>query len=149
VLHEEFLNHVLPAIPNAKLNIVREQNVPSHSSVTSHGYVSVETLVGLYQSSWVFCLPSSYEGFGVPYVEALSTGTPIVYTPNEGGDYVLDQGRYAVRTNIETLGCDLSSLLQDDEKRKKLATDGIQRSTLFDLQRIASTYVKLVDQHVG
>jgi phosphatidyl-myo-inositol alpha-mannosyltransferase len=50
----------------------------------------------------VFCLPSSYEGFGIPYAEALMSGLPVVATPNPGARYVLD-------------GCSAASLVPDGE----------------------------------
>ena len=45
------------------------------------GQVSDAELVDLYRSSWLFCLPSSYEGFGIPYAEAMANGCPVVATP--------------------------------------------------------------------
>ena len=45
------------------------------------GRVSDEELARLYARAWVFCLPSSYEGFGIPYAEAMSAGLPVVATP--------------------------------------------------------------------
>ena len=51
----------------------------------------LERLIELYQQAWLFCLPSSYEGFGVPYIEAMSCGTPVVATPNAGAREVLEE----------------------------------------------------------
>ena len=50
-------------------------------------------LIAAYQRAWVFCLPSDYEGFGIPYAEAMSCGLPVVATRNLGARYVTDEGR--------------------------------------------------------
>lgn len=48
------------------------------------GKVSLERLTEFYRRAWLFCLPSSYEGFGVPYIEAMASGTAVVATRIRG-----------------------------------------------------------------
>ena len=68
------------------------------------GRLDDEALAEAYRRAWVFCLPSDYEGFGIPYAEALASGTPVVATPNVGARYVLDDGRAGVIVDLPELG---------------------------------------------
>ena len=52
-----------------------------------------DELVEEYGRAWVFCLPSTYEGFGIPYAEAMAAGLPVLATPNIGARFVTDEGR--------------------------------------------------------
>lgn len=70
--------------PRLKLRIVRDQDTYDHEFIISHGYVEQATLVELYSSSWCTVLPSSYEGFGLPYIEPKACGTPPIAVPNPG-----------------------------------------------------------------
>ena len=54
------------------------------AGITVLGRLDDEELAREYRAAWVFCLPSSYEGFGIPYAEAMASGTPVVATPNPG-----------------------------------------------------------------
>lgn len=78
-------------VPAARMIIVsrdfvREPGVESHSGLSS------DQIGALFRSSWVLCSTSSYEGFGVPYAEALVSGLPIVTTNNPGARDVLGSG---------------------------------------------------------
>jgi phosphatidylinositol alpha-mannosyltransferase len=95
-LVEAFSTTVRDAFPNAELWIVRDDTELQIPGVKVFGGVSEAELIDLYQQAWVFCLPSSYEGFGVPYIEAMACGTPVVATPNPGALQVLDGGRYGL-----------------------------------------------------
>ncbi len=55
--------------------------------------VPFEKLCELYQRAWILCLPSTYEGFGVPYIEAMASGTVAVASPNPGAKEILDNGK--------------------------------------------------------
>ena len=46
------------------------------------GRLGAEALADAYRRAWVFCLPSDYEGFGIPYAEALASGTPVALLTN-------------------------------------------------------------------
>ncbi len=70
--------------------------------VTVLGRLSDDELADEYGRAWVFCLPSSYEGFGIPYAEAMTAGLPVVATPNVGARYVTDEG--AVGSLVELPG---------------------------------------------
>jgi glycosyltransferase involved in cell wall biosynthesis len=100
----------------------------------------IEKLAELYRRAWVFCLPSSYEGFGRPYAEAMAAGTPVVATPNPGAMEVLDNGRYGIIAEPTTLGRTIVSLLQDRPRREYLAAAGLVRVQAFAWERVVDEY---------
>ena len=144
VLAEAFVEHVLPALPDAELWMV-SRDVPDdvHPSVKALGRVSDEELADLYARAWAFCLPSSYEGFGIPYAEAMASRLPVVATPNPGSRFVTDEGRAGILVDDDRLGPELLDLLRDDARRGDLATRGWERSREFSLERVVSAYEDL------
>ncbi len=149
LLVSTFVDQVKSTFPSAVLNIVREEKKTKHKDVFVHGFVDQDYLVDLYRSSWIFCLPSSYEGFGVPYIEAMACGTAVVATPNDGSLEVLGDGKYGVLSNTVTLGDDIISLLRNPGKLRKLETNGIERSKDYVWSNVVSKYIELVKQYHG
>ena len=142
---EIFRDAVRPAIPTAQLWMVCT-DAPAADGVTVFGTVSTERLADLYRRAWVFCLPSSYEGFGVPYIEAMASGTPVVATPNPDAREVLDGGRYGVLAKPEELAGSFIKLLTDANERERLAALGLERAKMFGWDCIIDQYESLYDQ---
>ncbi len=134
-----FREKIKLAIPEAELWIVAEQGA-AEKGVRWCGKVSTEELATLYRQAWVFCLPSSYEGFGVPYVEALACGTPVVASPNAGAREVLDEGRFGVISRDDDLAGSLLALLRDPDARARLGASGPVRAAAFDQNVVAARY---------
>jgi phosphatidyl-myo-inositol alpha-mannosyltransferase len=141
LLAEAFVKSVLPRIPDAQLWMVTN-DVPEgvHPSIRERGRLTDAELADLYRQAWVFCLPSSYEGFGVPYIEAMASGLAVVATPNVGARYVTDEGTFGVLANVDELGDAVASLLADPIRRATLATAGLERVNDFSLRSVAERY---------
>ncbi|GAB3603038.1 hypothetical protein GCM10027411_12270 [Microbacterium aureliae] len=139
-----FSDDIRPVVPGATLRMVT-QDAPEvlPSGVIALGRLSDEALAAEYRRAWVFCLPSSYEGFGVPYAEAMSAGLPVVATPNIGARYVTDNGRCGILAPLDRLGDRLIELLRDEVLRERLTKAGLSRAKLFALTRIADQYEEL------
>lgn len=137
-----FEQTIRPVFPDAQLWMVCG-DAPDAPAVTVFGHVSEAKLVELYQQAWVFTLPSSYEGFGVPYIEAMACGTPVVATPNPGAVEVLQGGRYGRIVEPEQLGEALLALLQDEAERNRLAADGLERSKIYQWSSVVEQYSAL------
>ena len=138
-----FDKQIRTRIPNAELWIVRDSTPVNVPGVTVFGSVSQDLLIHLYQSAWCFCLPSLYEGFGVPYIEAMACGTPVVASPNPGALEVTKDGQYGLIANLPNLGDELIRLLDDRDLQKHmsdLALDYVQR---FDIDKVAQRYLDL------
>lgn len=144
-LQDVFEREVRPLLPRAQLWLVcgREYSSPG---VRAFGYVPEQQLAELYRQAWVFCLPSIYEGFGVPYIEAMASGTPVVATPNPGALEVLDEGRYGLLVPDEKLGRTLGELLQDQERRQFYAQRGLERCRIYSWERVVSAYEELFQE---
>jgi glycosyltransferase involved in cell wall biosynthesis len=142
LLLEQFQEVVQPQVPDARLWMVCG-DAPEADGVTVFGRVSTEMLTDLYRRATVFCLPSSYEGFGVPYVEAMASGTPVVATPNPGARDVLNGGRYGRLINAEELGDGIVSLLRDPEQQRYLREAGLERAKRYRWDRIVQEYEKV------
>jgi glycosyltransferase involved in cell wall biosynthesis len=145
LLMEAFAKTIRPAIPAAKLWMVCN-DAPAAPGVEVLGKLSTPDLADRYRRAWIFCLPSSYEGFGVPYIEAMASGTPVVATPNPGAKEVLANGKFGVLTQPDQLGHTLLTLLQSPEDRQRLTTLSLQRAQNFAWPTIAAQYESLYAQ---
>lgn len=109
---------------------VRKYNM--ESDVILPGYIAEEDKAPLMKSAQIFCLPSLYEGFGIPILEAMSVGTPVVASdiPSQrevAGEAALffdpkDPSELAQRIEI---------LLENKEKRNTLIDKGKERVKIF------------------
>ena len=103
------------------------------------GYVSSSELAALYRGAAVVALPSLYEGFGMPAVEALAAGAPLVLSDlpvfrEVAGDAAL----YAPARRPDLWRQQLQRVLGDDTLRRDLARRGRQRAAQFDWHRAAA-----------
>ena len=145
LLMEEFEAVIRPALPDAQLWMVCE-SAPEAAGVTVFNRIPLEQLTDLYRRAWVFCLPSSYEGFGVPYIEAMASGLPVVATPNPGACEVLDNGKFGILTEPGVLGKTILELLQNGAERERLTALGLQRVQEFTWDHIVDQYEAVYSQ---
>jgi glycosyltransferase involved in cell wall biosynthesis len=138
-LAEIFARDVQSHIPDAELIMVSDSDV-TLNGVRYEGRVSLERLIELYQSSWIFCLPSTYEGFGVPYIEAMAAGTAVVATANLGACEILLDGIYGEVSTDGDLGKTLRNLLSDHDRRSNFARAGVARAASFRWDIVAAKY---------
>lgn len=150
LLHRTFREYIQPRVPEAKLWMVCS-DAPTAPGIEVLGRISDEDLADRYRRAWVFCLPSTYEGFGVPYAEALVSGTPVVASPNAGATEVLDGGRLGVLAADADLGRSLVELLVDPELRRHYEALALTQRSRFDMRIIAQQYVDLIETqlHAG
>ena len=102
------------------------------------GYISHGELLALYRGAALVVLPSFYEGFGLPALEAMGTGTPLVLADipvlrEVGGDAAL----YAPPERPDRIAAQLAAVLTDDALAADLAARGRRRATEFTWQRAA------------
>lgn len=142
LLADAFEHEVLPAFPEAELWMVCN-DAPERVRVKVLGRVSDDELAELYGRAWVFCLPSSYEGFGIPYAEAMAAGCPVIGTPNAGALDVTQRGRFGTIVEPEGLGSAIVHLLGDRDERERLASAGLERARGYDLGAVATAYETL------
>jgi phosphatidylinositol alpha-mannosyltransferase len=142
MLLDLFRQKIRPQISNAEFWAVCEEEVHG-DGVRWFGRVSNEKLAELYSRAWVFCLPSSYEGFGVPYIEAMASGTPVVASPNPGAAEVTCNGKYGLLAKDADLGDALMGALTDAELRERLRNAGLERARDFGWDRVCGEYEAL------
>lgn len=145
VLAHAFTNVVRAQVPDAQLEMVcRDAPDEPGDGIRVLGVLSDAELVEAFQRAWVFALPSSYEGFGIPYIEAMASGAAVVATPNVGARYVTRDGEDGLLVDVEGLGEALSDLLTNTHRRANLATAGLKRVTRsFSLESIVDRYESL------
>jgi glycosyltransferase involved in cell wall biosynthesis len=145
LLLEWFERDVRPRHPRATLRMVCEPG-PRAEGVTYHTGVGDEELTEMYRGAWVYASPSRYEGFGLPYLEAMASGTAVVATPNPGSREVLGGGEYGRLVADGEFGAALAGLLDDAGAREGLAARGLARAREFSLSAMADGYEELLEE---
>lgn len=135
----EAVRQVRRTLPGTRLVLVCPERV-DEPWVEQHSRLPVDELAGLYARAWVLCSASSYEGFGVPYVEALAAGVPVVTTGNPGAREVLAGGRLGVLSAPEALAQDLLELLRDEPRRQALSELGRRAAHAYSADVVAAAY---------
>jgi glycosyltransferase involved in cell wall biosynthesis len=129
--------------PAATLTIVGPAG-PAHPGVRYLTGVSDAELAGLYREAWVYASPSTYEGFGLPYLEAMACGTPVVATRNPGSVEVLDDGACGLLPPDDDFIPQVAALLGDPGRRAALSARGVQRSRAYALSAMLDRYEALL-----
>jgi glycosyltransferase involved in cell wall biosynthesis len=113
------------------------------------GYVEDQDLPALYRAADLFVFPSLYEGFGLPPLEAMACGTPVV-TSNVSSlpEVVGEAGLTVDPTDIYALANAISRALQDVQLRQQMIEHGLARAAEFTWQR-AARQLRQVYQQVG
>jgi glycosyltransferase involved in cell wall biosynthesis len=145
LLIDIFKSTVRKKIHQAELWMVCPQRV-EEPGVRFFDHVDSVKLAELYAQAWVFCLPSSYEGFGRPYIEAMAAGTPVVATPNPGAIEVLDNGLFGIISNDAHVGDALVKILNDSAMREKFAKLGRERAQKYDWEPIVERYESIYEK---
>ncbi len=142
-LLDEFINRVRPQHPTATLTIVGAEG-PPHRGVEYLTGVTDSQLADVYRRSWVFASPSSYEGFGLPYLEAMACGAPVVASPNHGSSEVLGDGAYGLIAPDSDFARTVIDLLDDETRRAVLTAAGLKRADEYSLDRMLDGYEQML-----
>lgn len=139
MLLDIFQREILPHLPNAEFWAVCEEPVRGEG-VKWFGRIPLERLAILFQKAWVFCLPSTYEGFGVPYIEAMASGTPVVATPNVGAKEVTEEGQFGILARDNELAECLLEVMTNSKLRTELGNRGLNRAKDFSWDTVCAQY---------
>ena len=111
------------------------------------GFADDEDLPALYRSAELFVFPSLYEGFGLPPLEAMACGTPVV-TSNVSSlpEVVGDAGLTVDPTDIYDLAGAMSRALQDSQLQQQMIQRGLARAAEFTWLRAAAQLGQIYQQ---
>lgn len=113
-------------------------------------YFKEEELGHYYQNAKCFVFPSLYEGFGIPVLESMACGCPIILSKHGSFPEVAgDAGIYFDSDSEENLREKIKTLLTDDDLRKKYAEKGLQHVKKFDWKVAAEQCLQVYKDAAG
>jgi len=117
------------------------------------GFVPHETLAALYRMATVFAFPSLYEGFGLPPLEAMACGTPVVTSRISSLPEVVGDGALLVDPyNEDDIAQGIARLLDDQDLRARLVERGLERAASYSwarsVRQIHAGYLKALGRTV-
>ena len=142
-LIETFERAIRPLFPKATLTVVGPQKALVGPGVRFAGQPSEDSLVAEYQKSWIYCSVSSYEGFGVPLIEAMACGAAIAATDNSGAREIITKGFDGLLCSDEDLVATLIRLISDKALRESLVANALNTVNKFEIGAIARRYLDI------
>ena len=111
------------------------------------GYIHDTELAVLYNSATLLVFPSLEEGFGLPAVEAMACGTPVVASKTGSLPEILDDaGRFFDPLNPQEMLEVLIKTLLNDQSRKRMGSLGLKRAKLLSWDRAAGDLLKIFNK---
>jgi len=123
------------------------QEAKKHSSIEFRSRVSNDELVELYNEAKLFVFPSFYEGFGLPVLEAMACGTPVITSnlsslPEVGGDAVL----YCDPYSVEDIRQKIEQVLSDATLQEQMSKKGLTRAKEFSWEKSAQEHIRVFEE---
>lgn len=110
------------------------------------GYVPGEDLPALYNGAFAFLYPSLLEGFGIPVLEAMACGVPVITSNCSSLPEVAGQGGLLVNPrDSQKIAATIVQLENDDNLRRNQIEYGLKRVQKFSWQQATEAYKKIYD----
>ncbi len=128
-----------PGVRAGMETLVRELGI--QESARLFGFVDRRTRDTLYQGALLFLYPSLFEGFGLPPLEAMALGTPVIASDAASiPEVVGDAARMIDARDIEAMALAMSELFRDDQARERLTALGATRIGMFRWDTAAAVH---------
>ncbi len=126
-------------------SIVEERGWKAWAHVA--GYADDTDLPALYRSASLFASPSLYEGFGIPPLEAMACGTPVVASNRGAVPEVLGEAAVLVDpTDVEALATAIERAIADVDLRRDLREQGLARAARYRWDRAAEATLRVYEE---
>jgi glycosyltransferase involved in cell wall biosynthesis len=114
------------------------------------GYVPEADLPALYSGAVCFVYPSYFEGFGLPPLEAMRCGTPVITGDRTSLPEVVGAAGLLVDPfDIDALAAAIEKVINDSDLRAQLSVKGLERAKLFDWRETARKTLTIYQKAAG
>ena len=157
VLRNDLANH--PVYKNLRLVIIGDElskypqvrraviQSKMENLVRFLGFVPIETLRAFYKSAAAFVFPSLYEGFGLPPLEAMACGTPVVTSNSSSLPEVVGEAAIIVNPeNVFDIARGIRDVLLDEGLRRRCVRLGLEQLRRFSWKQTAEQVVETYAQ---
>ena len=123
---------------------------PTTAGVVRTGWIPDDLLPHVLASASFFCYPSLYEGFGLPPLEAMAAGTPVL-VGNYGAarEWLEGAAVFVDREDVDSIADGLGRMAGDDGLRRRIAGAGSERARSFTWERTAQATVGVYEAVLG
>lgn len=128
---------------------VSEADMEDHTTFV--GQVPESRLPHLYNAADVFVFPSEYEGFGLPPLEAMACGTPVITSNRSSLPEVVGDAAFSTDPHdVDQIAEHMCDILRDDGLKQQLAASGVRRASRFTwkstVESLLSVYRQVMNQ---
>ncbi|GBE16688.1 mannosylfructose-phosphate synthase [bacterium BMS3Abin15] len=143
VISGKLMPQLAPLVTDVE-KLLKELNLTQHVELLD--FVPQKDLPAIYRNALMFAYPSFYEGFGLPVLEAMSQGTPVIASkksslPEVGGDSVL----YCDPSDEEDIAMVMKNVLVNKDLRKVLSQKGKNRADNFSWERFVEKILNIAE----
>lgn len=127
--------------------VLVEQLIKNNRRVVVLGFVSADDLVLIYNLATTLVMPSLYEGFGLPVLEAMRCGCPVV-TSREGSleDVAGDAAYYVDAYDIDSIAEGVKNFFSDSDLRGKISIKGLAHSAKFNWRETVNQTIAVYEK---
>lgn len=139
-----FKNLRLPEVKKINL-LIKELGIKSR--VKFPGFVPGKDLAKIYNLAKVFCLPSLYEGFGLPILEAMACGCPVITANVSSMPEVAGKAALLVNPQSEEeISLSLKRVIEDENLRSELVKQGLENVKNFTWEKTAEQTIRVYQE---
>lgn len=150
VTDHDYMKLVIVGIDEERLDmLLKEMYIPQaiKKDIILTGYVENEDLPVIYSLAKVFLFPSLREGFGIPIIEAMATGVPVITSNTSSMPEVAGDSAVLINPKkTHQLKDAIIRILSDDEYRNKLIKQGLKQCKSFSWKKSAKDVLKIYEQ---
>ncbi|HRZ95838.1 MAG TPA: glycosyltransferase family 1 protein [Candidatus Moranbacteria bacterium] len=143
VIYGKLLPRLAPLATDAE-KLVKELNLTKQVKLLD--MVPQKDMPALFKNAIMFVYPSHYEGFGMPILEAMNTGTPVITSkvsslPEVGGDSVL----YCHHDDVEDIAMVMKNVMLNKDLRETLSARAKERAGQFDWNKFTEKVLNIIE----